>query len=71
MDFQGGPIILDVVMEVAILDIPMEVRLDIPMEVHLDFPMVVHLDIPMEVHLDVEGQDVEVDVVEAAVEEAA
>jgi len=84
MGFQVGPIILDVVMEVAVLDIPMEAHLDIQMEVHLDTPMEVHLDTPMEVHpdipmmgqmdtppelhLDVEEQDAGEDVEEAAEE---
>ena len=76
MDFQVGPIILDVVMEVAVLDIPMEAHLDIQMVVHLDTPMEVHPDIPMvgqmdtppELHLDVEGQDAGEDVEEAAEE---
>ena len=62
MDFQVGPIILDVVMEVAVLDIPMEAHLDIQMEVHpdtpmegqMDIPMVGQMDIPQELHLDVE-----------------
>jgi len=76
MDFQVGPIILDVVMEVAVLDIPMEAHLDIQMEVHLVTPMEVQPDIPMvgqmvippELHLDVEEQDAEEDVEEAAEE---